>query len=77
MKWRVIFTDLAFHGGHYFLLDAVGDRSQLLELDGMFSIIATLHYPGAPRRVFVYDEQLVVITHTAGEGLAIDVLPFQ
>ncbi|SDE71424.1 hypothetical protein [Myxococcus virescens] len=62
------FVDIAFHGERLYLIDTVGDRTQLRVLNHRFDILSAAYYPGAAQRVFVHNGQLVLLTSTGSNG---------
>ncbi|MBT8470030.1 MAG: hypothetical protein KJN97_14895 [Deltaproteobacteria bacterium] len=62
--------DLVFHGSDLYLLDSIGQLAQIRVLDSGFNILHAEFVPGEARRLFEYDDSLVVITAT---GTAIEV----
>lgn len=62
------FVDIAFHGERLYLIDTVGDRTQLRVLNHQFDILSAAYYPGKAQRVFVHNDQLVLLTATGSSG---------
>ncbi|QRK13737.1 hypothetical protein JQX13_21485 [Archangium violaceum] len=65
------FQDIAFHGDRLYLIDTVGDMTQLRVLSSTFDILSAQYYPGTAERVFVYKNQLVLVTAGASGGLQV------
>lgn len=60
------FEDVAFHQSRLYLIDTVGENTQVRALDAAYEIVAAGYFPGTARRVFVWNEQLVLITARGG-----------
>jgi hypothetical protein len=59
------FVDVAFLGDRIYLVDPVGDMTQLRVLSSGFDILSADYLPGTPRRVFAHAGELVLVTEGA------------
>ncbi|MFP2898782.1 hypothetical protein [Corallococcus sp. 4LFB] len=68
------FVDVAFHNGRYYLIDTVGDTTQLRVLSSTFDILSASYYPGVAKRVFVHGGELVLVTGVSTGQLQVRIL---
>ncbi|WP_404369248.1 hypothetical protein ACIHQR_06220 [Corallococcus coralloides] len=68
------FVDAAFHNGRYYLIDTVGNTTQLRVLSSTFDILSAGYYPGLAKRVFVHDGELVLVTEVRTGQLQVRIL---
>lgn len=59
------FEDVAFLGGKLYLVDTVGDLTQLRVLSETFDIVSADFFPGQAERVFAWNGQIVLLTRNA------------
>jgi len=59
------FDDIAFLGDRLYLVDAVGETTQLVTLSAGFEILAAETYPGQPLRLFAHAGGLVLLSQGA------------
>ncbi|KFA89145.1 lipoprotein [Archangium violaceum Cb vi76] len=70
------FQDIAFHGDRLYIIDTVGETTQLRVLSSTFDILSAAYYQGTAKRVFAYNGQLVLITQNkTGGGLRVHLIP--
>lgn len=62
------FVDMQFRGDRLYLIDTVGDMTQLRVLNSRFDILSAAYYPGTALRVFVHRDRLVLLTTARGGG---------
>ncbi len=65
------FQDIAFYGERMYLIDTVGDTTQLRVLNSTYDIVSAQYFPGAAKRVFTYGDRLVLITEGRTGGLQV------
>ena len=68
------FVDVAFHNGRYYLIDTVGDTTQLRVLSSTFDILSASYHPGRAKRVFVHGGELVLVTEVSTGQLQVRIL---
>jgi hypothetical protein len=68
------FADVAFYGGRFYLIDTVGDLTQLRVLSARFDVLAASYHTGRAKRLFVNGSQLVLVTEKVGGGLLVHFL---
>ncbi|RKH64045.1 hypothetical protein [Corallococcus aberystwythensis] len=68
------FVDVAFHNGRYYLIDTVGDTTQLRVLSSTFDILSASYHPGRAKRVFVHNGELVLVTEVSTGQLQVRIL---
>jgi hypothetical protein len=61
-SFGLTFVDIAFHGGRYYLIDTIGEMTQLRVLSSTFDIVSAGYHPGRAKRVFVHNGELVLVT---------------
>lgn len=75
-SFGLAFTDLVFYSGNYYLIEQVGDTSEIVVLDAGFNILSATYHPGTPRRAFAYGTDLILITEVSTNTLEVSFLPF-
>ncbi|MFP2908274.1 hypothetical protein ACLESD_25120 [Pyxidicoccus sp. 3LFB2] len=68
------FVDVAFHGDRLYLIDAVGQTTQLRVLNSRFDILSAANYPGTPLRLFVHGGKLVLLTRAGTSGFQVRIM---
>lgn len=68
------FVDVAFHDGRYYLIDTVGETTQLRVLSSTFDILSASYYSGRAKRVFVHDGELVLVTEVRTGQLQVRII---
>ncbi|CAM4322413.1 hypothetical protein COSO111634_37415 [Corallococcus soli] len=68
------FVDVAFHEGRYYLIDTVGDTTQLRVLSSTFDILSASYHAGRAKRVFVHGGELVLVTEARPGQLQVRIL---
>lgn len=65
------YEDLRFLGNRVYVLDDIGTRSAVIEMDLGFNILASSVYDGAPLNLFATDDSLYLVTQPAENRIGI------
>jgi hypothetical protein len=68
------YVDIAFHGDRMYLIDTVGEMTQLRVLNSRFDILSAAYYPGTALRIFVHGDKLVLLTKARTSGFEVRIL---